>query len=899
MNLFLRFKELTGRRRSDVVEAPHIEIRDADRHLLSRVRLAGQALARDVAFGLRVMKRAPAFTATVVITLALAIGASTVVFSLVYSVIIRSLPIRNSDRLILLQWQARRPLQMENYSAFSDCADSQSGKPSGCSFPVSIFNELREDKPVFSHLAGCAGPAALTLRAQGPPSLANAEIVAGDYFGTLGVTATIGRTLAPADDTSAANGAVVLSYSYWERIFNGDISAIGRTISLNNVPVTIVGVAERRFTNLTPGKRLDLWMSMAVASRLRVGWVTNDDNASNWWLLLLGRLQPGVSAAGAELSASSIFRNAVVYGPTPIARPEDDPRIVVASAEDTLVGNRPRVAAILDSLGLAVLLLMLIACTNVGGLLLSRALARQREMAVRRSLGASPIRLLSHVLVESLMLSLMGGATGAVAAYWSVRPIAALLIGDLNRFWYVIGLDWRAVLFTLAICFAAAAACGVAPAAIWLRVDGNLLLKRNSSASAVKSGVALRTRRIGETLIIGQISLSVTVLACAGLLVRTVKNLTAISPGFETSNLLLFGVDPGPLHYNASQTESLYRRMRERLDALPGVTAVSYSSDALLAGGRWSERVLVEGQADSTGVDMSIVAAGPDFFKTLGIPVLEGRTFSAEDFADAAGDRTGTRIPLGVVVNAAFARTYFASSTALRKTVIHLHGSSSTSGGSFGTTPRTRSWYIVGVVGDTPYDTLRHGVVPVVFVPFTSGGAHFELRTRGDPRAVVPLIQKTAAAVDSGVPLMNLRTEQETIDASVSQERVVADVFAFFGVVAVALMCLGVYGMLAYEVSRRAKEMAIRIALGAAPIAVLRQIVWRGVLLMMIGGIVGLGAAAELTRFLTRLLYGVRPNDPSTLIGVAVLLTVVTAVAGYIPARKAMRLDPISALKQD
>jgi predicted permease len=878
-------------------------------------------LLQDVRYGLRMLAKSPGFTAVAVLTLALGIGANTAIFSLIDGVMLRSLPVRDPGRLVILKWTAHGDFVNGEYSSFGDCGESGISGPSGCSFPLPIFRQIRSQTNAFSGVLACAGPASLALSDNGPASNVDGEIVSGDYFSTLSVNAFIGRTVGPGDDSPSASPVTVISYTYWQSAFGGKRSVLGRTILLNNVAFTIVGVAEPGFTNLSPGKTQDLWLTMAMVPRLQIDWGTKIEGMENWWLLVLARLKPGVSLGQARAAASLVFRNEVLYGSKPIAKPADGPGILVTRAQDALVGGRGQFSGMLYVLMFAVGIILLIACANVAGLLLARAATRQKEMAVRLALGASRATIFRQLLTESVLLSALGGASGILFAFWGLHGITALVTGrSSGHFPYIVAPDWRVLAFAVGICVLTGLLFGLAPAFRSTRLDLTPALKEN--ASSLPGNASAGGFRLGSALVVAQVALSVVVLVEAGLLIRTLENIRSINPGFDVRNLLIFEIDPGRLGYKDAQIASLFNEMRDRLAALPGVNSVSYSSVALLAGDGWSATVHVEGQAPGTDSHVDMLAAGPGFFGTMRIPLLEGRGFSAEDFEQAArsaetkenaaknppasaaqpasppGETAKTAPGVNVLVNETFARRYFRNESPLGKEITE-GGSSGTSGHAWETNS-SRVWQIVGVIADTKYDTLRHKISPLVCLPFTSSyGGYFELRTAGDPHALVPAVRAAVEKIDANLPISRLKTQTHQIDQLASQEQLIARLSEFFAVLALALACIGLYGLLSYEVSRRTREIGIRMALGAQQPDVLRLVVKQGLALALVGVVIGIAAALSVTRYLGSMLYGVHSDDPVTIIAVATLLAFVAIGACYLPARRATNVDPMVALRYE
>ncbi len=526
---------------------------------------------------------------------------------------------------------------------------------------------------------------------------------------------------------------------------------------------------------------------------------------------------------------------------------------------------------------------------------------------MRLAVGATRARIVRQLLTESVTLSLAGGAIGTLFAFWGGHVITRLATaGSSVRF--TVAPDWRILVFTASVSLFSGVLFGLAPASHSTRLDLSPTLKENAPVTPAGGERIWRRFRLGSALVAVQVGLSVVVLAGAGLLVRTLRNLRGVNPGFDTQNLLLFALDPTLNGYKPAQIQNLYRRLQSRLAALPGVVNVSYSSDTLLTGDIWTTDVHIEGQPQKKQSPTDMLSAGPGFFRTLRIPLLEGRTFTREDFEQAAlarpsgqaGQRHSgapvTLPPIPVIVNRMFARRYFPNANALGKR-LDQGDSSSTGGGVATGKPRRGGFEIVGIVGDTKYSTLRRVIHPAIYVPLTSGGAHFELRTAGNPALLVPTLRKVAEQVDSRLPLFNVHTQTEEIDELLVQQRLMARIASFFGAIAVLLACIGLYGLLSFEVGRRTREVGIRMALGAERRDVLRLVAGEGFRLALIGLGIGIATALALTRFLASLLYGVKAGDPLTFVAVSAILLGVALLATYIPARRAALVDPMVALR--
>src|SRR5690348_1171290 len=869
-----------------------------------------ETLIQDLRYGLRQLRRNPGFTAVAVLTLALGIGANTAIFSLIDAVIFRPLSVRDPSQLVMLRWTARQTPKVSDASSFGDCREGF-GRNSGCTFPYPFFESVHSQKDLFSGVTAFAGPTGLVLSGQGAARMTRGEAVSGDYFSTLGVKAAIGRLLGPADDFPAASPAIVLSYAFWQSIFGGDRAVLGRTVHLNATPFVIVGVTQPSFTSLTPGKTQDLFLSLSMLRRLNIGWAHDFEGPGNWWLAVVARLKSGVTLARAQAAGSLILRNQTLHGGKPLWKSSDDPALVLVPAQQGLNGVRSGLSMPLYVLMCTVGFILLIACANIAGLLLARAAARQKEMAVRVALGAGRRRILRQLLTESVLLSLAGGGLGALFAVWGVQGVTPLFLnnpGD-SPLAFAVQPDWRVLAFTLGISVLTGILFGLAPAFRSTRSDLTPALKETASTFPGAKIHGGRRFRSAESLVVLQVALSVVVLAGAGLLVRTLQNLRSVDPGFDTRNVLLFGIDPELAKYTDSQTQDLYRDLRDRLASLPGVMSVSYSSDGLLTGALSSSSVHIEGQPPNSKSEVYMLDTGPDFFDTMRILLLAGRQFTAGDFqlaADAAAAEKqaresanpqspapGPRVP--VLVNRIFARRLFAGQNPLGKRVDHADRGE----GSAAEVAKSSGWQIVGVVGDAKYDSLRDEIQPTMYFPMAGGGAEFELRTASDPHALIPAVRDAANRLDSNLPLVGMQTQSEIIEDGNTQERVIAQVSSFFGILALVLACVGLYGLLSYEVSRRTREIGIRMALGAERHDATRLIISQGVALTLVGVAIGIAGALALTRFLSSLLYGVKPTDPLTFVAVSVILIAVALAACYIPARRAARVDPMVALRYE
>jgi predicted permease len=936
-----------------------------------------EQLLQDIHFGLRMLRKSPGFAVAAILTLALGIGANTAIFSLIDAVILRSLPVQNPAELVVLRWGARNAPNIHGYMNSGDCpSDLRAGaaNPSGCSFSEPLFREIAQAN-VFQSTAAFANSGRLNLTGNGPATVINGQLVSGDFFRTMGLKPAAGRLFEADDDKPSAAPVAVLNYGYWQSAFGGSHDVVGHVIELNNVPFTIIGVVEQRFTGIAPGSDYDVWLPLSDAQRITdpMRWQNRSADVSNWWLTIVGRLKPGTQLATAQSTVSGLFRNEMLYGSVPLfhagepmgaatplaapagggavlrrevmggggppaggqgprisstpsqgnkafvlpapqgappkdhlsapetaggpqtlSRAADSPQVTLVPAQTGLTGARAQYSDPLRVLMLAVGIILLIACANVAGLILARGAARQKEMAVRLALGAGRARVGRQLLTESLLLSSLGGAFGILFAYWGAHTIVSFVSANQTRpLGFATGVDLRILGFTVAVSLLTGILFGIAPIFRSLKLNLTPALKEGEGSSAGFGHSGRKWLSIGNTLVVAQVALAIVVLVGAGLLVRTLANLRSVDLGFDSHNILIFGVDPTLIGYKGAQVDSFYRDLQGRLSETPGVQSVSYSMLPLLNNGLMVTVFHWPGTPQDQQSETDMLGVGPNFFETLHIPFLAGRGFTASDFKLSASNSaaTPTSAPTPVIVNQAFVEKYLGKENPLGK----RFGESPADANG----PSRPGYEIVGVVRDAKYSNLRREIHPGMYMPQSAGGASFELRTAADPQAILPAIREVVSQVSTDLPLFDVKTESVQIDRLLFQERLVARLAAFFGLLALVLACVGLYGLLSYEVSRRTREIGVRMALGAHPGSVLKLVLRQGIVLGIIGSAIGIGVALGVTRYLTSMLYDVHANDPLTMIAVAALLTVVALTACYIPARRAMRVDPVVALRYE
>jgi predicted permease len=860
-------------------------------------------LRQDVIYGLRLLRKSPGFTAIAVLTLALGIGANTAIFSIIDSLMLKALPVRDPGTLMLLKFTARKRPNTHGTSSYGDCVSIyMDTNATGCSFSKPFLDDVRSKTDVFSGLAEWANAGRPNVSGNGPASFVSALYVSGDYFQTLGVNPAVGRVIQPSDDAPSSNAVLVLRYGYWKSAFGGDPSAVGRTIHINNLPFTIIGVAEQSYVGLTPGNVYDVWIPLAQRPHLNKYWNPHSDDAGSWWIVSVGRLKSGVTREAAEAQVSSLFFNDLVHGEKPLSKPEDKPAINLVPAQTGLTGARRRLSTTLYILMSAVGVVLLVACANVAGLMLARAASRQKEVAVRLALGAGRARIVRQLLTESVTLAVAGGLLGVAIAYWSAHALLAFLGSTSSRpLGLTADLDARVLGFTFGISVLTGVFFGIAPALRSMRVDLTPALKEGAGKGS-GAGSGRRWFSTGNSLVVVQVALTVVVLVGAGLLVHTLTNLRNVDPGFSSENVLTFGVNSTLTGYQGPRLAQLYNDLRDRFAAIPGVLSAGYSDTPLLSGSLSTTDFHKPGGGPTETADADVMQVGPDFFQTMRIGVVSGRQFTPAEYATAAQDRQPGAYATAVrpaIVNEAFVKAYFPNTNPLDKTfgedTDEMYEKYAQDVPNYHRSP---GWFIIGVVKDAKYNDLRREVKPTFYVPSGNGG-YFELRTAMNPLALMPEIQRVVQQAGSDMPIYDVKTQSQKIDDLLFQERLVARLGSLFAVLALLLACIGLYGLLSYEVTRRTQEIGIRMALGAQSADVLRGVIFRGVVLAAVGAAIGIGASFGITRYLTSILYDVKAGDPITLAIATALLLLVALAACFVPARRATRVDPLIALRYE
>ncbi|MEN6333683.1 MAG: ABC transporter permease [Phycisphaerales bacterium] len=822
-----------------------------------------QKIWQDVRYGVRTLAKSPGFAAVAVISLALAIGANTAVFSLYNSLMLKPLPVPHPGQLRVLTWRGDIRIPVTHCRVFL----LPTGETSGNVVSYPLYRALREkttdvaDLFAFSEFS-LFDP--LTVEAGAETFTAPGLIVSGNFFEGLGLRAHAGRTIAPNDDRSEEEPVAVISYAAWQRCFKGDPQAIGQTVFLNRHGFTIIGVLPRGFLGPVGGNRGDFYVPMSAQALVRPDCPLAA--ARPWWVQVMARLSPGADEEQFATMVNGLFTQAVTDAGL---KGSDKPvRMVVEDGSGGPREPRQSLTKTLPILMGIVGIILLVACANLASLLLARGASRQQEMAVRAALGAGRGRLTRQCLTESLIVSSAGAAGGLLLAVWARQIL-------LRMFWpsqVVVDLrsDGRVLGFTTMICVASALLFGLLPALRSSRVQPAAFLKERASGG-------LSRMRVGRCMVAIQTALSLLLLVGAGLFVRTVMNLYHVETGFNADRLLVFQLDGGKTGLEGRRLVDCYEQIRASIAGLPGVRGVTSSNILLLS--RWmnNSQAKIAGRAQDEEFAILGLSVSDSFLSTMGIPLLLGRDLSAAD------DATARKV---VLVNQTLARRAFPGENPVGRVL----------------TINQNDYEIAGVFGDIVYADLKKAVEPTVFYSYRQTGGQisrmfYEVRTAADPLALVPAIRNVVSGVDRTLPMADVKTQAIQLDESISQERSFAMLASGLALMAVLLSCIGLYSLMAYSVSHRTGEIGIRMALGATP----RNVAWpilRGAFLTGAVGIaLGLPAVAAGTRIVRSYLFGVEPRDPVTVAVAAVSLLAIAVLAAWIPARRAMRIDPMTALR--
>jgi predicted permease len=855
------------RRETGGVEQVRQGVRDV------RAGVSLERLAQDIRYGVRTLAKNPVFSLVAVGTLALGIGANTAMFSLLDQIVLSLLPVKQPERLL-------KVTVLGNNYGDSYGADR-------ISWPM--FEDLRDRNQVFTGMFS-AFSTSVTLGYGNRANQATAELVSGSYFPVLGVGAAQGRTIAPDDDNVPdSQPVVVLSYSFWRNYFHADRTIVGRSIALNSYKMTVIGVAQPGFDGVELGNPAQMFVPIMMKTEMTPHSDGLKDRRRRLaWVKTFGRLKPGISAQQAQSSLQPLLHSILameVQLPDFRQFGNEDRRQFLRNRIELLPGSdnslsnyMRRPLWILIALTGAVLLL---ACANLANLMLARATAREREIAVRLAIGAARGRIVRQLMVETLLLSAAGAVLGLALAFLADRLLLTMYLPANEVAEFVVSPLPDARVLALALCMLlfTSLAFGLLPT---LRGSHTQIAPSLLDRSGTASAASVPLRRL---FVVIQVALSLLLLTGAGLFVRTLRNLQNLGPGFPTDHLLEFTLDPSLNGYNNEQTESFYERLNVNLRAMPAVSSVGFSSMPLLKGYAWQHAIIGENSAGESKEEQPVLSmVGPDYFSTVGIPILEGRDFTDQD-----------RGPVEyAIVNQSFAQRYLPPGDPI--------------GHRFGRVDDRHpdaqpNILVIGVIPDTKYRDLRETPPPQAYFPYFQD-VNFRfmnvyLRAQGDPRQLEDQVQERMRQFDSHVPIVGLQTMDDQIGWSLRTERLIASLSAVFGGVALLLAVIGLYGVMAYTVTRRTREMGIRIALGASRVRIIAMVMREASVMVLLGLSVGAVLALASANLIRNQLFGLNPHDPWTLVAASLSLAIAAGVAGFIPAARASSVDPTSALRRE
>jgi len=855
---------------------------------------------QDVRFAFRTFLKNPGFTLLAVLTLALGIGANTAIFTVLDSVLLRSLPVPQAQQLVVLT----------NPDAHGMSNGSESGDRSLLAY--SEFEYLRDHNEVFSGIfAADSTLAQLSVTIPNSPSGSSASdlpaaqdsarirMVSGDYFPTLGIRPIIGHAFGPeVDRTRNSSPVAVISHAFWRQRFGADPQVLGRKIQVHQTSFEIIGVAPAGFFGETVGEEPDVWVPMTMQEAIYPG----DDLLSAFpagtidqrmWLQVMARLKPGVTLAQANANVNVVFPGYVSASALRYRLSGDDLKSYSDQRIDVQRGGRGAstmhntFGEPLKLLMALVALVLLIACANLANLLLARGAARQREFAVRLSIGAGRGRLIRQLLTESFLLAMLGAALGVVLAQWADNVLLRMVspTGSVGQEAIQLSLrpDARVLAFTFAVAILTALLFGLIPALRATRLDLSPMLKAGASGATVEG----HSRRfpVGKILVVTQVSISLVLLVAAGLFVRSLQRLSEVKLGYKTERLLLFRVRPIPAGYKDAAIPRVLQELLDKFKAVPGVSAASLSSNGLFAHSESGDPISVEGYIPKPGelLHSRMDQVGPDYFSVVGMPILSGRGITAQDSGN------GPRV---AVINQAFAKQFFPNTNPIGKRVTDTYPGNPASA------------EIVGVVADAKYNSLREEtptrLYNPIFNPFwPEHSAYFEIRTSADPATVSSALRAVVHDTNSAIPEIEIHTMSGLVDDSLQTDHFVAQLSTAFGLLAIVLASVGLYGIMAFTVARRTRDIGIRMALGAGRSKIVRQVLSETLVLMLIGIAVGVPVALAGTRLIKSMLFGLGAVDPVAIIAACSILAVIAGLAGYIPARRASQVDPMVALRYE
>lgn len=845
---------------------------------------------QDLRYGVRMLVRSPGFTAVAVLTLALGIGANTAIFTVINSVLLSTLPVKNPQQLAFLT----------DPSAAGMSVGQQSGDRDQLTYHE--YLAIRDRNTVFSSVLAIesqttplpvsVGSTAGEAEQDGPQATIN--MTSGNFFDLLGVSPILGRTYSSdVDRLRDANPTAVISYKFWQSRFAGAPSAIGSKVRIRRTTFEIVGVAPRNFFGLTVGYAPDIWVPLTMQSEVFPGydWLAPSKNPQEKteWLQVVGRLKPGVTVAQAKAGVNVLFQQYLEAQIGSTATSDQrrnflNQHLAVAEGSHGASVVRENFEQPLLILMGVVGLVLLIACANVANLLLARAASRRKEIAVRVALGATRGRLFRQLLTESMLLAAAGAGLGLILAPWADTVLLRLVSSGPQAIPLNVQPDAKILAFTLGVALLTGVLFGLAPAYRASRVDLNDVLKGTSRG--VVGGTARKGRApIGKVLVVGQVALSLLLLIVAGLFIRSFQKLSDVNLGYDRDHLVVFSVNPQTAGYQGPAGTQVLKEMLDHLHAIPGVRGATLSDNGLLNQSDSRDEISIDGYTPKSGQNMHarFDEVGPNYFSTIGTPILMGREIGEEDSGN--GQRVG-------LINETMARYFFGNESPIGRRIWDMFPTAHT------------DFIVVGVVADSKHNSLREKPQPRFYVPFfhpigQETSAEIMVRVAGSTSSVVPAIRDAVKQAGPNLPAVRFTTMSELVERSLSTETMITKLAGFFGALAVLLACIGIYGIMAYAVAGRINELGIRMALGAQRKDVLWLVLRETLVLVLIGALIGLPAVFGASQLIKSQLFGLSAADPVSLILATVLMFVVAIIAAYIPARRASRTDPMVALRYE
>jgi macrolide transport system ATP-binding/permease protein len=837
-------------------------------------------LGQDVRYGWRTMTANKAFSALAVLSLALGIGANTVIYSFMESILLRSLPVADPESLVVLNWHSRPPQEGSREWVIHGLQGlfwpGDKGTLVSGIFPYAAFETLREGNPVFSTLFGYFNGHNRNLAVRGQAASASSEYVTGDYFRGLEVLPAAGRLINSEDDRAGAAAVAVISFATSQNRFGGLANAIGQSILVDNIPFTVIGVTPPEFFGVDPAVAPDLYLPLHTNVLVDGTGAARMYGDGNFYVIeMMGRLRPGVSIAQAQAALAPHFHQWVATTAKTDGERANMPTLILNPGAEGLGSLRRQYSKPLYVLLAMVGLILAITCTNIANLLLARAAARRREMAVRLSLGAGRFRVVRQLLTESVMLASLGGAFGVLFAIWGVRSLTLLLSNGRENFTLHAELNWSVLGVTAALSVVCGLLFGLAPAIQSTSPD---------VMPALKNGLGGGPRRRAQhVLVVAQIAVSFLLLVAAGLFVRTLNKLHSVRLGYARENILLFSLNARQAGHRDPEMATFYANLRKRFESIPGVSSATLSQSSIIsagmAGGAYRGTMKIGAVTGVTIVGAGVMAAGPRFLTTMQIPILAGREIDERD-------QPGS--PSVAVISERLARTYFGNENPLGRRVTFVD--------------EKRDLEIIGVSANVRYGGLKEGSSMTVFTAasqFPPDRVTYALRVAGDPLTYVRSVHEVVREADSRIPVTNVFTPAAEIDRTISREITFSKLCTGFAVLALLIACVGLYGTVSYSVAQQVGEIGIRMALGAQRGAVVWMVLRRVLLLAAVGLAISVPAALSASQLVKSFLFETQPNDPGTLALAGVVLLSAAILAGYAPARRASRVDPLAALRHE